>query len=154
MKTRPCKVGFTLVELLAVVTLLGMATALAVGVVGPLASGQRRVLAESTLREVVQRARVTASRQGGCALRLGTELTIVHIRTPSSGLTAPTSLPTGWTARAGDIAPDGDGASSISFGPDGVTNDATIHLAGPRGEQIELTLRGLSGTVGRAEVQP
>lgn len=154
MRHRPGKVGFTLVELLAVVTLLGLVAALAVGVVGPLASGQRRVLAESTLREAVQRARVTASRQGGCVLRLGTELTIVHIRTPSSGCTVPTSLPKGWAASAGDIAPDGDGASSISFGPDGVTNDATIHLAGPRGARIALLLRGLSGTVVRAEVEP
>lgn len=154
MRNRPCQFGFTLVELLAVVTLLGMVTALAVDVVGPLASGQRRVLAESTLREAVQRARATASRQGGCVLQLGTELTITCTRTPDSGPTRPTSLPKGWAASADDIAREGGAASSISFGPDGVTNDATIHLAGPRGEQIELILRGLSGAVVRAEVEP
>ena len=153
MRSRPRQVGFTLVELLAVVALLGMVAALALGVVAPLASAQRRVLAESTLREAVQRARATASRQGGCALQLGTELIIIHTRTPASGLTTPTSLPKGWTAKAGNISDDADGAF-IAFGPDGVTNDTTIHLAGPRGERIAMLLRGLSGAVVRAELEP
>ncbi|MBL0922081.1 MAG: prepilin-type N-terminal cleavage/methylation domain-containing protein [Phycisphaerales bacterium] len=154
MSSRPRQVGFTLVELLAVVVLLGLVAALAVGVVGPLAAGQRRVLAESTLREAVQRARTTASRQGGCALRLGSELTITGVRTSPSGRTATTSLPKGWAAHAGKSADEAGGPSTIAFGPDGVTQDSTIHLTGPRGERIALHLRGLSGAVVRAEVEP
>ena len=150
--------AFTLLELLAVVALLGLVTALTVGVIKPLASGQSRVLAEATVRESVLRARLVASRQGGCALELGAAPRIVGTRVPASDPGGGVRLPNGWTVSIGDqptpeYADDAAGGvvKAIAFGPDGVCDDAVISLRGPRGERVSLRLSGLTGRVDRVD---
>ena len=165
MRQRLSRPGLTLVELLVVAALLGLLAAMTVGVVGPLATAQRRILAESTMRESLQRARAIAVRRGGCALSLGEALSIRCVRGPSpgraSGPPAPIALPRGWSAmidpdRTAEIAANRDERSpgSLEFGPDGVTADAEILLIGPRGERVALRVQGLSGAVARLGARP
>jgi prepilin-type N-terminal cleavage/methylation domain-containing protein len=62
-------------------------------------------------------------------------------------------VPLDLQAAAADAEPaESDWSEPIFFYPDGTTSDARLVLANDRGKHVELTLRGLTGTVSIGEV--
>lgn len=153
--------AFTLAEVLAVVVLLGIVGALTIGVASPLGNSQSRILAESTTREAIQRAALTARRSGGggCELVLGDHLLLRVEGSPIAGRITSTELPRGWRVtaianRTAGFDRDRDQDQLLRFGPDGVTSDVALELIGPRGDRLRLRVVGLTAAVERMELDP
>lgn len=162
--------AFTLIELLLVLVLLvvigGMAVAVFDGSVlrARLDEGAEVVGAawtDARTRAISSGNRVVFTCQlGGAEYRLSAANDLAQSEEQLEGATELGELPEGVVFRAVQAAPrdsmaagtamlagaTGDWASPIVFDPDGSSYDAVLILESESGQQVELTLRGLTAT--------
>lgn len=148
--------AMTLIELLAVVSILGLSTTALLGVIGPVSAGQRRAQAIATTIDVLQRARLAAEHArepvgyGAPAVTLALGETLIASRStwgsPQREPIFMQPLPRGWSAALRDperLAND----ASVRWWPGGWSDDATISLTSTTGASASVALLGLSGQV-------
>lgn len=143
--------AFTLIEALAACAIAGLAAALGVGLLAPLAAGSSRATAIATAAEAVERARLLAeTRSAAITLRAGASFTLTH----ESAVQAEIHLPRGWTAalykdRSGTTAQP---LESITFSDAGGAPGFTITLAGPEAASVRVQMLAVSGQVVVGEI--
>ncbi len=149
-------IAMTLIELLAVVSILGLSTTALLGVIGPMSAGQRRAQAVATTVDAIERARLAAEHArepvgyGAPAVTLTLGETLVASYStwgsPQRESIFAQPLPRGWSAalHASDRA--GDNAT-VRWWPGGWSDDATISLTSTTGASASIALLGLSGQV-------
>jgi len=150
MKRRTRHLGFTLIEMLLVVAILSAATAATIGVAGPMSAGQKREAAAARVVEAIERTRLLAQRTGGATLMLGETLVATPTRESPALESIRTTLPSGWSASARDGAARPEESGSLTFGADGVCEDALIDIEGPKDAHSALRVHGISGQVTRS----
>lgn len=62
------RIGLSLIELLATLMILSMAAAMAIGIAGPMAAGQRQAAAVDAVAQALDRSRLLAVRDHGAAM--------------------------------------------------------------------------------------
>ncbi|HKX46837.1 MAG TPA: prepilin-type N-terminal cleavage/methylation domain-containing protein [Planctomycetota bacterium] len=134
--------GFTLVELLLVVALLGIvASTVAVGVTSGDA-GARLADARAAVREIDAVARAAAPRAGQLALRVE-ECAFVLRREPGGEVLAERALPEGFGAELVTAAGD----RSVVFERQGTSPSYSVLLRGG-GSVVDLVVNGRTGWIG------
>lgn len=149
-------IAMTLIELLAVVSILGISTTALLGVIGPMSAGQRRAQAIATTVDALHRALLAAEQArepvgyGMPVVTLGLGETLIawrSSRTPAGrDAIFAQPLPRGWTA----ALPEGEQPiddAVVRWWPGGSSDDATIILTSTTGASARLDLLGLSGQV-------
>lgn len=139
--------GFTLTELLAVVVVLSLAAALALGSVGGLSQTHQRRAAIASVRDGLERVRLLAERFGSAELTHEDELA-----GRSGDLGVRVRLPRSWTAALLDREGRRIEEAMVLVDHAGRSRDFVVHLAGPRGASARLSVLGLSGQVIEEEV--
>lgn len=138
--------GLTLIEVLAVVVVLGLASGLTLGLSGSL-EAQTRQSAIATIYEAIDQGRLVAGRDGGAWMHFGAMVEVVAHGT-NTIKQAPDDrrtvwfreMPHGWTAQL--VNPRA--SSRLYVDSLGCSMDARIVVEGPAG-RVALELEGLSG---------
>jgi prepilin-type N-terminal cleavage/methylation domain-containing protein len=134
--------GFTLLELLLVVAILGLVVGLAAGTASSLSAIRSHRLAVQTTKQALLRARLLAENGGGATLRQ--EGTLLIAEAVDDELpTIRMRLPRGWSVERADSFGYFEGLAR--FGPDGCAFNATYFITDPDGNQTEIDYLGVTG---------
>ncbi len=136
--------SFTLLELLLVVTILGLVVGLAAGTAGSVAMTQQRRSAIQGVKHAFVRARLLAENGGGAILRQDRRVLIAEAADEELPPVRVT-LPPHWRLERADYFYDF--AELAEFGPDGSAFNATYLITDPDGNQIEVEYLGLTGQI-------
>jgi prepilin-type N-terminal cleavage/methylation domain-containing protein len=134
--------GFTLLELLLVVTILGLVVGLAAGTAGSVSRTQQSRSAVQGVEHAFVRARMLAENGGGAILRQEGSVLIAEA-TNEELPTIRVSMPRGWMLERADYADDFE--ELAEFQADGSAFKASYYLVDPHGLQTEIEYLGLTG---------
>jgi len=140
MRKRHPAAGFTLIELMVVLGILGLLLALVPGTLSVAIPGQQLRAASYQLADDLRDARARAVLSGeATSLSIGLDASGEHLGRSGS------RLPRGTTIALED-APRGSGAEEMRFFPDGSASGGTIKLAAG-GRTYAITVDWLTGRV-------
>jgi prepilin-type N-terminal cleavage/methylation domain-containing protein len=134
--------GFTLLELLVVVTILGLIVGLAAGTAGSVAMTQQYRSATQAVEHAFLRARMLAENGGGAILRQEGNVLIAEAEKRELPPVRVT-LPRDWRLERGDYFHDFAGLAE--FGADGSAYNAIYLLVSPEGDETEIEYLGITG---------
>jgi hypothetical protein len=147
----------TLVELLAVVAILGLAMGVTVGVAGPMSGASSERAAVASLIALLDNARATALARGECAVVADPEGRTLSLRRPAADgdlMTVDTAIAPHWSIAMFQIEPGDRPLQALDFDHRGCCRDALVELHGPRGAIVRFELLGAVGQLNRLEAQP
>lgn len=137
--------GFTLLELLFVLVIVGLAGALVINNVGRLAGRSTELSQVDNVVRELKRARVQAI-LSGLPNQVELQYTAGAI-VPSREGQKPLQLPARYAIRANDAAGLPLESQGIVFYPDGSASQALFRLSTPNYGSYEIRIHGLSGRV-------
>lgn len=136
--------GFTLLELLCVVTLLGIVVGLGVGLMGPWLGGHNYRQALGATRQAFERTTLLAQTGHGAVLRCEDNRLIAEANREGTPAIR-TYLPRDWTVEDAGFGPGGD--VLMEYDASGSSIGGEFFLVDPYGNRTRIEVLGMTGQV-------